>query len=146
MTLRKLQNTTIRINLDGILSEEKLAKEIASKPHLRKILIISEDPVEILICQNTFGNLNCEIEVANTLPDVITYSQRFFDWVLISNQVRSFGINFITLLFTRFRSKETSQPQQFLFTNEQAFPAKQIPSSLLQYQALDGLMVLRRAA
>jgi hypothetical protein len=152
-SIHTVHKTNTQLNVGFSLDADILVKEqtLQFLPSIvafesRKILIVSEDDSEVQLCQRTLENLNCQIQIANSLPDVIAYSQRFFDWVLISNQVRSFGINFITLLFTYFRANETRQPQQFLFANEKAFPNKQMPCSLLHYQAIDGLMVFRGAA
>ena len=98
------------------------------------VLIISEDLGEIEQSERKFGKLGYDINVAKTLVEMVKATDQVFDLVMLSTSIKSFGLNFSTLLF-----KETFL---LLVTDLKVFGNKQTATALLQHRAADGLVVL----
>ena len=98
------------------------------------VLIISEDLGEIEQSERKFCKLGYDINIAKTLVEMVKATDHVFDLVMLSTSIKSFGLNFSTLLF-----KETFL---LLVTDLKVFGNKQTATALLQHRAADGLVVL----
>ena len=115
----------------GRLQDGLKGELLRTKP---SVLIISEDLGEIEQSERKFGKLGYDINIAKTLVEMVKATDQVFDLVMLSTSIKSFGLNFSTLLF-----KETFL---LLVTDLKVFGNKQTATALLQHRAADGLVVL----
>jgi len=116
---------------EGRLQDSLKGELLHAKP---TVLIISEDSSEIEQSERKFGKLGYDINVAKTVVEMIKATDHVFDLVMLSTSIKSFGLNFTTLLF-----KGTFL---LLLTDLKIFGDKQTAMALLQHRAADGLVVL----
>ena len=119
----------------------KRIRKISTKP---RVLIVSEDDVEIKRSENKFRCMGYEIKIVKSLAEIFVVANQFFDLVMVSTSIRSYGLNFISLLFKHSHHLDKDKPQLFLVTDVDSMCDKKMASALLGHQVVDGLIVFNR--